>query len=161
LLDQLQARLAARLPVEVRNPTEDVVRRLQRWTQIIDVINQLEPVPEAPPVSWHARLLEGPVTDSAAAIRGTADGDAQVRLWQFDRRILQIGVAVLLAVILVPLLRQTIRTEWSRWLHRHTAISWTLLAVVWWLFLTPSALGPVLFVFGLVRTCTQHATTTS
>jgi hypothetical protein len=159
LIDQLQARLAARLPMEVQNPTPEVASRLHRWTQIIGAINQLEPAPAAPPANWHTRLLEATSTDNAAAICGSTTVDGQIRIWKFDRRVIQIACSLLLALILIPLFRRTIRIEWSRWLHAHTVISWSLLAGVWWLFLTPSALGPILFVVGLGRTFSQLTST--
>lgn len=156
LLDQLQARLASRLSVEIKNPSDDFTHRLQRWNRIVDAINQLEPVPAAPPISWHARLLEGPVTDSAAAIRGHANKDGVVRFWQFDRRLILGICSIVMVLILIPVFRRTIRIEWSRWLHRHASISWLLLATVWWLFLTPSAFGPALLIVGALRAASQY-----
>lgn len=161
LLDQLQSRLATRIPVELRNPGPQSASRVERWNQLIHTINELEPVPPAPPLNWHARLLQGPVTDSLSAIRGRSNNAGQVMFWQFDRRIVLGLCSMITALFLIPILRRSIRVEWSRWLHRHVLISWFLLAIVWWLFLTPSALGPILLVIGLIRAATQSGRVSS
>lgn len=156
LLDQLQARLAKRLPFEVKRPTKEVADQLYRWNRIVNSINQLEAVPNAPNISWYARLLEGPLTDQTEAIRGVGEQNVPIRFWTFDRRLLLVACSFVLALILIPLLRRLIRIEWSEWLHHHVAISWLLLATFWWLFLTPSALGPLLLIVGMVRAMRQH-----
>jgi hypothetical protein len=151
LIHQLQSRLVARLPAEVERPTEAVRERLNRWERITEEINQLEPVPPAPPLSWQMRLLEGPVTDSDAALRGRTDRPAQFQFWQFNEHLLMYAMSLIVAVILIPICRRLIRLEWSGWLHQHVGISWLMLALFWWLFLTPSAFGPVLLILGLIR----------
>jgi len=155
-LDQLQARLAKRLPIEVRHPTAEIAQQLQRWNRIVNSINQLEAVPNAPALSWYARLLEGPLTDQTAGIRGVGEKNVPIRFWMFDRRLILAASSLLLALILIPMFRRLIRIEWSEWLHRHVAVSWLLLAGFWWLFLTPSAFGPMLVVVAIGRGMSQY-----
>ncbi len=152
LIHQLQSRLVALLPSEVENPNPVASERLKRWSLITEAINQLKPVPPTPSISWHARLLEGPATETKSAIRGIGNQEGTIVLWQFNGPVVLFVYSVLLGLLLVPLCRRLIRIEWSEWLHRHVAISWLLLATFWWLFLTPSAFGPVLLVLGLLRT---------
>jgi hypothetical protein len=64
-------------------------------------------------------------------------------------------VSLILAIVLIPICRRLIRLEWSGWLHQHVGISWLMLALFWWLFLTPSAFGPVLLILGLIRALLQ------
>ena len=155
-LHQLQVRLLAFVPQEIEHPTKRSDIRLQRRAQIVARLDQLEPVPDAPSMSWHARLLEEPATDFEGTVRGSGDRDGTIQLWQFDRRWILGGCSAIFAVMLIPILRRVIRVELSEWLHRHVAVSWLMLATFWWLFLTPSALGTILLLVALVRAVTQY-----
>ena len=155
-LHQLQTRLLALVPKEIQHPTKQSNSRLERRAQIVEMLDELEPVPDAPPISWQTRLLDDPATDFEGTIRGSGNHDGFIRLWQFDRRWILGGCSAILAVILIPLLRRIIRIEWSEWLHRHVAVSWLMLATFWWLFLTPSALGTMLLIVALFRAVTQY-----
>ena len=155
-LHQLQTRLLALVPHEIEHRTKQSDARLQRRAQIVETLDQLEPVPDAPSISWHARLLEEPTTYFVGTVRGSGDRKGTIRLWRFDRRWSFGGCSAVLALILIPLLRQIIRVEWSEWLHGHVAVSWLMLATFWWLFLTPSALGTILLIVALFRALTQY-----
>ncbi len=155
-LHQLQTRLLALVPQEIEHRTKQSDARLRRRAQIVESLDQLEPVPDAPSISWHARLLEEPTTDFEGTVRGSGDREGTIRLWRFDRRWVLGGCSAILALILIPLLRRIIRVEWSEWLHRHVAVSWLMLATFWWLFLTPSALGTILLIVALFRALTQY-----
>ena len=157
LIDQLQTRIQALLTVEVRQAGTHVEQRLSRWRQLVERIDLLERVPTTTVVNWSARLLDGSTSESDSSIRGYADERIPIVVWQFDRRMMQQIGSIVLALCLIPLLRRTIRIEWSRWLRRHTAISWLLLAFVWWLFLTPSVLGLFLLVVSIARAVSQYA----
>ncbi len=155
MIDQMQKRLRLRLPAEIQHRSEQVERQLQHWRTIVDRINQLERVSPASPNNWQAQLFEGPVADSQQAIRGQPRQGAQIQVKRFDWRQFQIVFSVLLALILMPILRGTIRIEWSGWLHRQVVMSWLLLALVWWLFLTPSVFGPCLLIVALIQAVSQ------
>ena len=96
------------------------------------------------------------MTEFAGEVRGHGNVDGLVQLWRLDRRLVRGGLAALLALILIPLFRRTIRIEWSESLHRHVAVSWLLLAIVLWLFLTPSAFGLLLVIVAVIHAVTQY-----
>jgi hypothetical protein len=155
-LHQLQSRLLTLVPKEIEHRTIQSDYRLQRRAQIVESLDQLEPVSDAPSISWHARLLEEPASDFKGTVRGSGNRDGTIRLWRFDRRWILGGCSAVLALILIPLFRRIIRVEWSEWLHRHVAVSWLMLATFWWLFLTPSALGTVLLLVAMFSAVTQY-----
>lgn len=155
-IHQLQTLLSNQTAIEVRHPTKSSAERLSRRNQLVDAIDQLEPIPDAQPENWQIRLLEEPVTDFSGAVRGHADTDGRILFWRIDRRWPQGIFSLLLAALLIPLLRRVIRLEWSQWLQRNVAVSWLLLATVWWLFLTPSAFGSTLFLVAIFKAATQY-----
>ena len=155
-LHQLQMRLLALVPQEIEHRTKQTDSRLKRRAEIVETLDQLEPVPDSPSNNWHARLLEEPASDFEGTVRGVGDRDGTIRLRRIDWRWILGGCSAILAVILIPLLRRIIRIEWSEWLHRHVAVSWLLLATFWWLFLTPSVLGTILLFVALFRAVTQY-----
>lgn len=161
LIDQLQARIRTLLTAEVRQAGTLVERSFDRWKELVERINLLERVPATTAVNWSGRLIDGSVSESDRSIRGYAEENVPIVVWQFDRRMVQRIGSLVLAIGLIPILRRTIRIEWSYWLRKHTAISWLLLATVWWLFLTPSVLGLCLLFFSLVRAATQYSPTRS
>lgn len=156
LIDQMQKRMRLRLPVEVKQRSEHVVQQLDRWKEIVERINQLERVPPTPPISWRAQLFEGPVADSELAIRGQASPDGTIQLHRWNWQMLRVFSSLLLAVILISMFRRAIRVQWSEWFYQHVAVSWLLLAAVWWLFLTPSLLGPCLVIVALLQARSQY-----
>ena len=155
-IHQLQARLLNQTAIEVQHPTKASLSRLSRRNQLVGMIDQLEPVPEPQPDNWQTRLMDEPVTDFAGALRGYGTQDGNLQLWLIDRRWLQGIFSSVLAIVLIPLFRRTIRLEWSLWLQRHVAVSWLLLATFWWLFLTPSAFGSILLVVAIIKAVTQY-----
>lgn len=156
LIERIQQRIKSELPRQFNQRHELVRKHLQRWGELVNRINQLERVPPAPAISWHMRLLEEPVTDGDNAIRGWTDGAANIRVVQFNLSFWNMVGSVMLALILVVMFRRTIRIEWSDWLHRHVAISWLLLSIIWWLFLTPSMLGVCLMAVASIRAMMQY-----
>ena len=156
LIDRIQQRIKSELPKEFGQRHELLRRHLHRWTELVNRINQLERVPPAPAISWHTRLLEEPVTEGENAIRGRTDQSAHIRVVRFNLQFWKAIGSGILALILVAMFRRTIRIEWSDWLHRHVAMSWLLLSIVWWVFLTPSVLGSCLMIVALVRAMTQY-----
>ncbi|WP_397569681.1 hypothetical protein [Schlesneria sp. T3-172] len=150
-LDQLQTRLLTHVTRELSSPTKQTEARLQRRSDIIAAIDELEPVPDAPQISWQSRLLEEPPADCEGCIRGLSQHEGRINIVQINDTWLLCTVSCLLALILVPLLRQVIRVKWGQFLDRHISISWLLLALIWWFFLTPSAFGPLLMIVLALR----------
>ena len=155
-IHQLQARLLNQTAIEVQNPTKASLERLSRRNQLVEFIDELEVVPDPLPVSWQSKLLEEPETDFLGAVRGHGENGNVVQLWYLNRRWVQAVLAAVTALFLIPLFRLTIRIEWSEWFERHVAVSWLILATVWWLFLTVSAFGSVLLVVAIIRALTQY-----
>lgn len=155
-IHQLQTLLTSQTAIEVRHPTSATPSRLARRNQLVEVIDQLEPIPEAEPETWQTRLLEEPVTDFEGAVRGTIETDGRIQFWRLDRRWPQLLFSLGFAALLIPVLRRIIRLEWSQWLQGNVAVSWLLLATVWWLFLTPSAFGSMLLLVAALKAVTQY-----
>ena len=114
-------------------------QQLNRWDQMIEVINRLERVSDSPPAGWQTLLIEHPTPETPTVVFGRKGALDSVRYVQIDRRFVHAGFSVLFAILLIPVLRWLIRIEWSEWLDRQVLVSWLILAFVWWLFLTPSA----------------------
>ena len=156
LIDQLQRQIKERLPKEFQRGQELVRKQFSRWSEFVGRINQLERVPDSPTISWYARLFEEPTIESEYSILGRTSRNATVSIRQFDWRAWKSVGAALLSLILVLMLRRTIRIEWSGWLNLHVAFSWLLLATFWWLCLTPSALGPCLLAIAMAKAVSQY-----
>jgi hypothetical protein len=135
MIDQVYAKLKIMLGSKVR---EDYSTR---WGQIQKRVNQLETSSATPPPSWSTQLIQG--DETVNAIRGHTVQNQQIWIWKYDRRAMNVGLSILFALFLIPIFRRLIRIEWSAWLAVHPALSWIAFAVFWWLFLTTSALGPV------------------
>ena len=156
-LDQLQTKLLVQVTKELTSPTKQTDERLQRRSQIIEAIDHLEPVPEAPQSSWQSRLLEESAADCSGCIRGQSDREGRIDVLQYNYHWLMNLGSCLLALILVPLLGLLVRMKWGLYIRRQVAISWMLLAMIWWFFLTPSAFGPLLMVVSILRMITPQA----
>ena len=155
-IDRLYTQLKQQLSKEVRNPSVSLKQQLNRWDQMIEVINRLERVSDSPPAGWQTLLIEHPTPETPTVVFGRKDALDSVRYLQIDRRFVHAGYSVLFALFLIPVLRWLIRIEWSEWLDRQVLVSWLILAFVWWLFLTPSALGPILSLAGFARAATHR-----
>ena len=60
-------------------------------------------------------------------------------------------MALLLGLLVIPSLRKMIRLDWGEWLSARVTVSWLMLGVVWWLYLTPGFLGPLMIAIALAR----------
>lgn len=134
MIEQVSTKLKNMLGAKIR---EDYSFR---WTQLQKRISQLETSSMVAPLSWSTQLVQG--DETVNAIRGHAVQKQPIRIWNYDRRAMNVGLSTLFALFLIPIFRRLIRIEWSDWLVGHSALSWSVLAAFWWLFLTPSALGP-------------------
>ena len=58
---------------------------------------------------------------------------------------------LLLCLVAIPLFRRFIRLDWGEWLDKRTTIAWLMLGLVWWLWLTPGPVGPLIMSIALLR----------
>ena len=155
LIDELQSRVAARLPARTAQPSSALTARLQRWNRIVESINGLERTDTGDKLLLAARplsYLEEQFVDHPQALRTIATAEApRVGFWLVDHRWLAVVLALLLSLIVAPTLRQLIRLDWGEWLSVRVTISWLLLGVVWWFYLTPGFLGPLMIAVATVR----------
>jgi hypothetical protein len=156
LIDELQLRVAARLPGRTTQPSSAAVTvRLKRWNRIVEMINGLGRVPAGdrqPAAARPLALVEEQFVDHPEALRTIVTTDTpRVPFWLIDRRWLSAALALLLCLLAIPLLRNTIRLDWGEWLSARATISWLLLGLVWWLSLTPGFLGPLMIAITAIR----------
>jgi hypothetical protein len=73
----------------------------------------------------------------------TADLDQSARLAVIvlDRRWMTWMIALLAAVVVVPLVRSWLRWQTGEWLARHPYLAWASLGLIWWICLAPSLIG--------------------
>ena len=155
LIDELQTRVAARLPARTAQASSVLAEQLERWNRIVEAINGLEKVIPGDIPSLTTRplsYLEEQFVDHPQALRTIATAEApRVGFWLVDRRWLAVVVALMISLIAIPLLRQLIRLDWGEWLSARATISWLLLGVIWWFYLTPGFLGPLMIAIATVR----------
>ena len=154
LIDELQSRVAARLPAHTAQTSSALTARLERWNRIVESINGLDRTGTGDKLLLAARpfsYLEEQFVDHPQALRTIATAEApQVDFWLVDRRWLAVVLALLLSLVVIPSLRQLIRLDWGEWLSVRVTISWLLLGVVWWFYLTPGFLGPLMIAVATV-----------
>ncbi len=80
----------------------------------------------------------------------------RVSLWVFDARWIRYGFAIAMFVAVLVFSRKLFRVESGRWLSTHQFISWSLLGMIWWLFLIPSAAGWLFMIAALVSAIRRH-----
>ena len=155
LIDELQRRVAARLPAHTAQASAALAVRLERWNRIVEMINGLErtsPGDRLPLAVRPLASLEEQFVDHPQALRTVATAEApRVGFWLVDRRWLAAALALLLSLIVIPTLRKMIRLDWGEWLSARVTISWLLLGLVWWLYLTPGFLGPLMIAIASAR----------
>ena len=155
LIDELQSRVAARLPAHTTQASSALTARLERWNRIVESINGLErvvPLDRLPLAARPLSYLEEQFVDHPQALRTIATAEApRVGFWLVDRRWLAVVLALLLSLIVIPSLRRLIRLDWGEWLSVRATISWLLLGVVWWFYLTPGFLGPLIIAMATIR----------
>ena len=160
LTDELQARVAARLPSRTAQASAALTARLERWRGIVETINDLErpaTIDKQPLNDRPLRHLEEQFVDHPDALRTVATAEApRVGFWLIDRRWLALLLGLLLSLIAIPSLRYLIRLERGEWLSTRVTISWLLLGVVWWFYLTPGFLGPLVIAMAAIRTAVVH-----
>ncbi|MBC8116112.1 MAG: hypothetical protein H7062_17125, partial [Candidatus Saccharimonas sp.] len=154
LIDELQLRVAARLPARTTRASAALAVRLERWNRIVEMINGLERTNTgdkrlvARPLSY----LEEQFVDHPQALRTVATAETpRVAFWLVDRRGLAAAMALLLGLIVIPSLRKMIRLDWGEWLSARVTVSWLLLGLVWWFYLTPGFLGPLMITIATAR----------
>lgn len=85
-----------------------------------------------------------------------ADQSAMLSVIVVDRRWLTWTIALVAIICVIPLLRTWLRWQTGDWLARHPNLAWSLLAIIWWTCLTPSIIGFVLLVVGIVTALRQR-----
>lgn len=155
LIDELQSRVSMRLPTLTARPSASLTVRLERWNRLVDAINNLDP-PTRPetrasdeqPLSH----LDEQFLDHPQALRAIATSESPaIGFWLLDRNWLATVAALLLGLVVIPVLRYLIRLEWGEWLNARVTVSWLLLGLFWWLYLTPGVLGPAMIAIAVFR----------
>ncbi len=160
LMNELQTRVAARLPTRTAQPSAALAVRLERWNRIVERINGLERPgvgDRLPPAARPLSYLEEQFVDHPQALRTVATMESpRADFWLVDRRWLAAAMALLLSLIAIPSLRRMIRLDWGEWLSARATISWLLLGVVWWVYLTPGFLGPLMIAIAIARAASRR-----
>jgi len=155
LIFELQAQITARLPRGLSQPSQKLPQHLQRWNRIVSELNRLEP--QGTPrlsTTGEARIqpVEEPLLDLPQALRVALPEDHHsVNFWVLDRRWLNAVGALLLTLLAIPVFRRFIRLDWGEWLSARTTLAWLLLGSIWWLWLTPGPVGPLIITIAIVR----------
>ncbi len=160
LILDLQSQFTARLPIGISSPTAKIAMHLTRWNRIVAMLNQMEPstTPRNPTIVEPGLLqVEELFVDLPQALRVslTADNHA-VNFWLLDRRWINAVGALILSLIAIPLFRRFIRLDWGEWLNRHTTLAWLMMGLIWWLWLTPGPVGPLIMVIAILRSGIQR-----
>ncbi|MBS0203685.1 MAG: hypothetical protein JSS49_12340 [Planctomycetes bacterium] len=155
LIFDLQTQITARMPRGLANPSSKLPSHLERWNHIIATLNQLDPLPATRPgSSVEARVLqvEEPFLDLPQALRVALTNEhPSVDFWLLDRRWVDTVGALLVCLVAIPIFRRFIRLDWGEWLNARTTVAWLLLGLVWWLWLTPGPIGPLIITVALIR----------
>lgn len=160
LILDLQAQFTARLPVGVSSPTTKIAMHLQRWNRIVTMLNQLEPYtsPRSPLIA-EPRMpqVEELFVDLPQSLRvSLAPQSHIVTFWLLDRRWVNAVGALLTSLVAIPLFRRFIRLDWGEWLNRRTTVAWLMIGAIWWMFLTPGPVGPLIMVIAILRSGVQR-----
>jgi len=153
LIVDLQSTITTRLPRGLDRPNEQILAQLRRWNRIVAELNQLEQVFPAPALpEAAARSIDAPFADLPGALRLAVDPvDPSVSFWQLDRWALEILGILSLGLIALAVFRRLIRLEWGEWLSLRTTLAWVLLGMIWWIWLTPGPLGPLIVAIAILR----------
>jgi hypothetical protein len=154
LILDLQSQIAVRLPKGLADPSRKVLAQLSRWNRAVEALNQLEATaPRQPPgPESKVRPVEGPYINLPQALRvGPESTDQSLTIWLINRRAVDACGALLLCLIAIPLLRRCIRLDWGEWLNKRSTIAWLMLGLVWWIWLTPGPVGPLIISTALLR----------
>lgn len=160
LIMDLQAQITARLPVGLARPTANFAAHLRRWNRIVETLNQMElhTTPRVPSlVESRISQVEEAFVDLPQSLRlSLAQDQHSVNFWLFDRRWINAVGGLLVSLLAIPLFRRFIRLDWGDWLNRHTTFSWVIIGLIWWLWLTPGPVGPLIIVIALIRSGVQR-----
>ncbi|MFM9963168.1 MAG: hypothetical protein ACKV2Q_18325 [Planctomycetaceae bacterium] len=69
------------------------------------------------------------------------DQSARLAVIVLDRRWMTWLIALLAAVVVIPLVRAWLRWQTGEWLARHPHLAWACLGLIWWTCLAPSLIG--------------------
>lgn len=158
LIFELQSQISAQLPRGLARSSKKLPDHLQRWNRIVATLNswesQSQPAAMAEP---HVMPVAEPYLDLPQVLRiAPAPGVATLNFWVLDRRWLNSVGAILLLLILLPILRRSIRLDLGEWLSARSMLAWLMLGLVWWLWLTPGPAGPLIITIATVRSLLQR-----
>jgi hypothetical protein len=145
LLQQAERFVTAEAPLTT--PRQDRFERLQALVFALpDAPRQGSPAP--PGASTPGAVMPIMLTDFSEngpqSLVGQVGPDAQPRFWLISGRLWN-GLWASLACLGVWLVGfYLVRWQAADWLHRHPAPAWCLLALLWWLWLSPAWLSLVL-----------------
>jgi len=148
LLNALQQE-GSGIPAEGR---ERSARLIGEWKTLQTALQVIEPLPQAVPAARH-RAADHDLTTELVATdpqmgvgRFFAAGPAVPRLkWSASRRSVQLAIVVACGVLLLVLLRRLdhLQRRWeaAEWVAGRAFLAIFSLGLLWWLLLSPSALG--------------------
>ncbi len=84
------------------------------------------------------------------------DQSARLAVIVLDRRWLTWMIALLAAVVVIPLFRSWLRWQTGEWLARHPYLAWASLGLIWWTCLAPSLIGLGLLVVATLTAIRQR-----
>ena len=84
------------------------------------------------------------------------DQSARLAVIVLDRRWLTWMIALLAAVVVIPLFRSWLRWQTREWLARHPYLAWACLGLIWWTCLAPSLIGLGLLVVATLTAIRQR-----
>ena len=142
------------------SPTESSQSRLQ--TVLADaaaVRSRLAPLlpasaPVPAPELWTSDAWRN-VPNSWSAL-ADLDQSARLAVIVLDHRWLTWMIALLAAVVVIPLFRSWLRWQTGEWLDRHPYLAWASLGLIWWTCLAPSLIGLGLLVVATLTAIRQR-----
>lgn len=154
LIFDLQSQIAERLPRRVATPSPKLTSHLNRWNRLVTALNQAEPqsTPRALPTEPRSLQVDETLLDLPQALRLSLPAtDQSISFWILDCRWLNLVGATVLCLVAIPVFRRLIRLDWGEWLSKRNTIGWLLLGLVWWLWLSPGPVGPLVVAIVLIR----------
>jgi hypothetical protein len=116
-------------------------------------------VPAPAPELWTSDAWRD-VPNSWSAL-ADLDQSARLAVIVLDRRWLTWMIALLAAVVVIPLFRSWLRWQTGDWLARHPSLAWASLGLIWWTCLAPSLIGLGLPIVGMLTAIRQRWLITS
>lgn len=148
LLQWSYGQVAAALPAAAQTGDGQSAAQMERWNRLVEIINQRKIRIESPGAAsglfWQSsETAQTGVSGEVLSITG------DLRLWQVRRQDLLWWVLLPMAALLASILLRWMRRPYAEWLEGRPSLSWLLLGLGWWLWITPSFVGLLLVAAGL------------